>query len=431
MELSEAAIRTPIRQPGGFGRRRELPTITIERNGRRRQFRVSTFGLTMIAGFALLLSVSYISAAAYLAFRDDLIGFFDSSNARLIRNYESRIADLRGSLDRVTSRQMVEQKQLEDKIEELLRRQSIVESQGTKLDALIEKSREIGLVPDSGDSADAGGDPVIPYAAAIRGGSDALAITPDTAPTIAAVAALPDLAARADAIAVLDSLDRRIAATDEDQDAAIDAIREKADKELETVHDIVRRLDLADGDLQTDSVGGPFIPEENATTFENQALALENDLQRIGDMDDTLRRVPLADPIPGRQVTSGFGRRIDPFLKRVAMHSGIDFGADSGSPVRSTAPGTVVEAGFNGGYGNTVLVRHEGGFETRYAHLSRITVQVDEIVELGTIVGKVGSTGRSTGPHLHYEVHRDEIPQDPAKYLKAGKELARIVGPNS
>jgi murein DD-endopeptidase MepM/ murein hydrolase activator NlpD len=430
MELSEAAIRTPIRQPGGFGRRRDLPTITIERNGRRRQIRISAFAMTVIAGFALLLTVGYISAAAYLAFRDDLIGFSDSSNARLIRRYENRIADLRGNLDRVTSRQLVEQKLLEDRIEELLRRQSIVESRGTKLDALIDKSREIGLVPETDDSADAGGVETIPFAAAIRGGNDMLVLRPDAAPTIAAVAALPDLTKRADTIAVLDSLDRRIAATDIDQDAAIDVMRAKAGQELEIVHDIVRRLDLASSDMPQ-SVGGPFIPEATAPTFENEALALENDLQRIGELDETLRRVPLADPTPGKKVTSGFGRRIDPFFKRVAMHSGIDFGAGAGTPVHATAPGTVVEAGWNGGYGNTVLVRHDGGFETRYAHLSRISVQIDEIVDAGTVLGKVGSTGRSTGPHLHYEVHRDEIPEDPAKYLKAGRQLARILNPDS
>jgi murein DD-endopeptidase MepM/ murein hydrolase activator NlpD len=430
MELNEAATRAPIRQPAGFGRRRELPIITIERNGKRRQFRISLFSLAAFCCVMLLLSVGYISAAAYLAFRDDLIGFSDSNNARLIRSYEKRIADLRGNLDKLTSRQMVEQKSLEDRIEGLLRQQSIVEGRGSKLGALIEKSRQIGLVGETDESADAGAVLGDPFAAAIRGGSDTLAAKPRKGPAIAAVAELPDLNDHAQTLAILEALDRRIAAAGKDQTAAMEVVREKAGKELETAYSIVRRLDL-DGVEIPQSVGGPYVPAGKSETFDSEAEALDNTLERIAELDDTLRRLPLAQPIRGKKVTSAFGNRIDPFLGRMAMHTGIDFGAALGTPVQSTAPGTVIEAGWNGGYGNTVLVQHEGGFETRYAHLSRITVQIGEIIERGTTVGKVGSTGRSTGPHLHYEVHRDEIPEDPAKYLKAGRQLGRVVNPDT
>jgi murein DD-endopeptidase MepM/ murein hydrolase activator NlpD len=109
------------------------------------------------------------------------------------------------------------------------------------------------------------------------------------------------------------------------------------------------------------------------------------------------------------------------------MHTGIDFGAPIGMRVKATAAGTVVEADRNGGYGNMVEIDHGGGIATRYAHLSAIMVKVGQKVERGTVIGLVGSTGRSTGPHLHYEVRRKGNAVNPARYLKAGRELAGII----
>ncbi len=126
-------------------------------------------------------------------------------------------------------------------------------------------------------------------------------------------------------------------------------------------------------------------------------------------------------------MTSAFGTRTDPFLKRAALHSGIDFKASTGTPILATAYGTIVEAGRNGGYGKMVEIDHGSGITTRYAHMSRVTVSVGEQVEKGTIIGKAGSTGRSTGPHLHYEVRRNGDAVNPAKFLKTGRQLAKLL----
>ena len=129
-------------------------------------------------------------------------------------------------------------------------------------------------------------------------------------------------------------------------------------------------------------------------------------------------------PVSGEiDMSSGFGMRMDPFLRSPAMHTGLDMRGDTGDPVRATANGTVTSAGPNGGYGKMVEIEHKNGLSTRYAHLSAIDVKVGQVVKIGQVIGKIGSTGRSTGPHLHYETRVDGEAVDPQKYLRAGIRL--------
>ncbi|MFK7930543.1 MAG: peptidoglycan DD-metalloendopeptidase family protein [Myxococcota bacterium] len=122
-------------------------------------------------------------------------------------------------------------------------------------------------------------------------------------------------------------------------------------------------------------------------------------------------------PVHGH-VTSGFGHRHHPILKRNKMHYGIDIGAPSGTPIRSMRPGVVTFAGPKGSYGNLVIVDHGDGLETRYAHAKATHVRKGDRVERGSLLASVGSTGRSTGPHLHFEVRQDGKAIDPAPYLQ-------------
>ncbi|MEK4032817.1 M23 family metallopeptidase [Methylocystis sp. IM2] len=126
-------------------------------------------------------------------------------------------------------------------------------------------------------------------------------------------------------------------------------------------------------------------------------------------------------------MTSTFGYRADPFLGRPALHSGVDLRDDYGALVRATAAGVVAFAGPQGGYGNLVEIDHGGGVSTRYGHLSAIDVGPGQPVAPGAAIGRVGSTGRSTGPHLHYEVRMDGEAVDPARFLKAASALAGII----
>ena len=135
--------------------------------------------------------------------------------------------------------------------------------------------------------------------------------------------------------------------------------------------------------------------------------------------------VPLRMPLSGDPaVTSPFGYRADPFLGRLALHPGVDLAEAYGAEIHAAAAGRVVHAGPAGGYGNMVEIDHGNGLATRYAHMSETLVEEGQEVDKGAVLGRLGSTGRSTGPHLHYEVRVDGDPVDPERYLRAGADLA-------
>ncbi|MBM2855146.1 MAG: family peptidase [Steroidobacteraceae bacterium] len=126
---------------------------------------------------------------------------------------------------------------------------------------------------------------------------------------------------------------------------------------------------------------------------------------------------PSRAPIPGVMISSGFGRRIDPFTRRLAQHAGIDYMAPYGTSILASAGGRVRRAGPYGAFGRTVEIDHGDGLVTRYGHTSRILVRVGDIVLPGQPIAMVGSTGRSTGAHLHFEILRDGTPVQPRLYL--------------
>jgi len=131
---------------------------------------------------------------------------------------------------------------------------------------------------------------------------------------------------------------------------------------------------------------------------------------------ELLPTVPTIWPVEGF-LTSRFGRRTSPFTGQVLFHKGIDISARPGTPVSSTAGGKVILAGMDGAYGNSVIIDHGAGITTRYAHMKSINVQRGQTISRGDQVGSVGSTGRSSGPHLHYEVHVNNVPVDPMHYI--------------
>jgi len=158
-------------------------------------------------------------------------------------------------------------------------------------------------------------------------------------------------------------------------------------------------------------VGGP------AKTVDTLDINYLNFLQKEAHMfEEYLRNTPLGPPVFG-PLSSHFGYRRDPFTGRVEFHEGVDIRAPLGTPVRATADGKVIYVGKLEGYGKTVIVEHRYGFRTLYAHLSKATVQPGEPVRSGQVIGYVGSTGRSMGPHLHYEVWRGSEKENPIKYI--------------
>ena len=127
-------------------------------------------------------------------------------------------------------------------------------------------------------------------------------------------------------------------------------------------------------------------------------------------------RVPSARPVDG-PVGSGFGFRPDPFTGRGALHTGLDFPAEPGTPIMASAGGVVLVSEWHAAYGHTIEIDHGNGLVTRYAHCLKVHVKPGQLVKRGEVIAEVGSTGRSTGPHLHFEVLVDGVPQDPARFL--------------
>lgn len=146
---------------------------------------------------------------------------------------------------------------------------------------------------------------------------------------------------------------------------------------------------------------------------------LDQSLGQTRDYLNWLKSRPIIAPIHGSfSLASMFGVRIDPFRFTPSFHAGLDFSSTQGTPFYATAKGKVIEAGWHEGYGNQVLIDHGGGYKTRYAHANKLYVKKGMIVDQNTLLGAIGSTGRSTGPHLHYEVIKSGVKIDPAKMLR-------------
>jgi murein DD-endopeptidase MepM/ murein hydrolase activator NlpD len=178
------------------------------------------------------------------------------------------------------------------------------------------------------------------------------------------------------------------------------------------------------------SLGGPLIetkdPRALAAVLDvDDAFAARiqhaaNDLSDVRALSDASAALPMARPTENAEQSSGYGVRIDPFTGRPAFHPGLDFAGPLMTPVYSTAPGVVSFTGVRSGYGNTVEIDHGHGFKTRFAHLAAIAVHVGQHVGIHQRLGGIGSTGRSTGPHLHYEVWVDGRSQNPERFVRAG-----------
>jgi murein DD-endopeptidase MepM/ murein hydrolase activator NlpD len=141
----------------------------------------------------------------------------------------------------------------------------------------------------------------------------------------------------------------------------------------------------------------------------------------VKNKEKLIAAIPSIQPVSNKnlnRIASGFGYRIDPIYKDRRLHAGLDFTAASGTPIYATADGVVRDAGFNtGGYGNRVLINHGFGYETTYSHMYKVKARVGERVKRGEVIGYIGNTGKSTGPHLHYEVHRNGVAVDPIYYF--------------
>jgi murein DD-endopeptidase MepM/ murein hydrolase activator NlpD len=180
--------------------------------------------------------------------------------------------------------------------------------------------------------------------------------------------------------------------------------------------------------------GHPLSMQELQATLSDldQLTSQNTDLLTVMEsrlFDQKIRNmmVPTQQPVKAGHVGSSFGWRIDPFTGRSALHTGLDFQADPGTPILAAAGGVVVAQEVHPAYGNMVEIDHGNDLITRYAHASKVWVRIGDLVKRGQKIADVGTTGRSTGPHLHFEVMVQGVPQDPQKFLAAGRDLPAVA----
>jgi murein DD-endopeptidase MepM/ murein hydrolase activator NlpD len=402
-----------------------------------RQVRVRPVAFWIIVGSLVVMAGWSTVTATYFAFRDDVLTRLLARQAQMQYAYEDRIAELRGQVDRLASRQLLDQEQVESKLEQIARRQATLESRSSALSGLpdIASTGSIKpaprasapiLAPQSAPKPSPINDTVILVAPPERE-ARLESRTPFNAIRLASVASQAGIEGALTRLVV--SLDRFEA----NQNRTLNTLEEGYDAKARRMRTILADLGLDLGKiapLPTRASGGPFVPASpnGLSAFDRQLYRIKLVRGQVDRLTKTLAAVPIRKPMMGElDSTSGFGVRTDPFLRAPAMHTGLDIRADTGEAARATAAGTVTIAGWNGGYGKMVEVDHGNGFATRYAHLSAIDVEVGQTIRIGQPVGRVGSTGRSTGPHLHYETRVDGDPVDPQKFLRAGVRLGGVL----
>lgn len=226
----------------------------------------------------------------------------------------------------------------------------------------------------------------------------------------------------------------RLARIEATQLAFAQGVTTLADARLQRAEATVRQLGLNPDRLArgaTSAMGGPFVPFGGARAADrgdDRFVAMHAALARLDSIERALLAVPSFKPAANSTLSSSFGFRFDPFTRWPAMHQGQDFSGRRGEPIRAAAPGRVVRAGWWAGYGRAVEIDHGRGLTTRYGHMSALDVRAGQRVERGDSVGRMGSTGRSTGTHLHFEVRVDGRAVNPRPFLEASADVLEIQG---
>lgn len=355
--------------------------------------------------FGVLALSNVITLVAFLM-SGDIVALLDDRADTLRYAYQDRIVQLRQEVDRLHSRQYAQAGNLNLQLQELSYQQEVLTEQHEYVKTLAKRARDLGIT-----TADAQPKIEAPVAATLVTG----AITPRSE--------LPDLEYVSQSLEGMMASNRQVLGT-------------LSKAAAQSTNEIVAALDNIGiksklPDTATSGVGGPYEPlPDHRQDFSliDEANAAMTALERFAAARTLITKAPIHRPVAEKtRISSTFGARRDPFTKGSAFHAGMDFAAPRGTPVKSAGDGEVIHAGRRSGYGNLVEIRHTTGLVTRYAHLSKFNVKTGQKVRAGQIIAQVGSTGRSTGPHLHFEVRRNDEPVNPSRYLRTGNALAKFL----
>lgn len=425
-----------------FGKRAPQHVLILASGEKIRHMTIRPWMAALTFCFFGVFAIGYLAATSYLVIRDDLVGATMARQARMQHDYEDRIAALRAQLDRITSRQLLDQQVVEQKVEKLLEQQNALFDRHGKLGSLLNRAEESGLTaPEVPASAF---QPVkTERQASFSGGSGFQAINKllsgktsaaplDTTGALGFAPLRDNIADRADR--VFSNVTLSLKNIEKEQLAKVADLTTGASATADAITAILKRTGVQVAparkalENESEGVGGPYVePQIDISAFDASLDQLDAALSRLESARATARDLPFGNPAPGHEITSRYGNRIDPFLGRLALHAGIDFQAETGQTVVATGAGRVITAGSSGGYGNMVEIDHGQGITTRYGHMSKILVKDGDMVTVGDVIGRAGSTGRSTGPHVHYEVRRDGNPVDPIHFLNAGMKLTTYL----
>jgi murein DD-endopeptidase MepM/ murein hydrolase activator NlpD len=399
-----------------------------------KQVRFGPVAFWIVVGTVTALGMWSAATATYFAFRDDVLTRLIARQADMQYAYEDRIAELRAKVDRATSRQLLDQEQFDQKLEQIMRRQTALESRASAMGAIPDVTGSVRAPSRGAAAIEPAGIPKpspISDTAVFVAPPDREARLESRAPIL--VNAPATKAAKIQGVGnVIVRLQNSLDQVERRQLSSLNSVEDNLESRARRMRGVFTDLGLDIGQLEAATpragMGGPYVPVKlpaDASAFDRQLYRINISRAQVERLNRTLALVPYRKPVVGEvEFTSGFGIRTDPFLGRPAMHTGLDFRASAGDPVRATANGKVASAGWAGGYGRMVEIDHGNGLSTRYGHLSEINVKVGDVVKIGQVIGAVGSTGRSTGPHLHYETRIDGEAVDPQKFLRAGVRLS-------
>ncbi len=401
-----------------------------------------------LLGLLPFVALLYLAATCYFVFHDDLLQTLTRHQVEMQYAYEDRIAALRNQLETASEQARADQTDFTAQVRALAARQDQVESRTALVAALAERIESVR--PSDGNANESAALPqseapvVAPSAPAdgkphpegfdlqLRngtGGDSSSGSSPAMMSPIDFDSDLPFATRIQLLFNRYDRVDRQDLAILADLQRPANLLSARIRAALAATGLSADRLSAASEPSRAPAggMGGPFVPLpilSDGSSFATAANQAETAIATAERLRRILPHVPLQIPLPGDPgISSEFGPRIDPFLGTPALHTGVDLVDGYGAPVRATAVGRVVSAGFDGGYGNMVEVDHGNGLSTRYAHLSSIDVVPGQNVSPGTVLGHIGATGRATGPHLHYEVRIDGQPVDPVRFMRAGAEL--------
>ncbi|HEX4296496.1 MAG TPA: M23 family metallopeptidase [Devosia sp.] len=367
----------------------------------------------LYAGFAFLVSTNVLTLIGFLM-APDIARVFSPESQSVLGAYEDRLSQLRLEVDRLQSRHYAQAGDVNLQLQELAQQQEVLVEQHQYVKQLADKAAALGISADS-----------LPKAANSPAPAAPASGTDDTLLTGSIGGATGQAAQIAAAAASINRMmgDSQLALATLD-----DVASTRTNQILGTLAAVGIKPKLP-GD--EDAEGGPLLPPLDGTetaSLVDDANSVATALDQYKAALDAADIAPVHAPVqPNTRISSTFGNRTDPFTGRLAFHPGIDFAAPWGTTVFAAGAGTVSFVGQINGYGNAVEITHADGLVSLYGHLSSFIATVGEIVDVGTPIAHVGSTGRSTGPHLHFELRRGDNSIDPAPFLAAGRVLGKII----